>query len=89
MASAFSRIDIGVVRLWGDWDFAGAERAFTDGLRLNPSYATGRQWFAGYLVATGRSERAVREARRALRLDPFSRMITAGQSMERPSRAAV
>jgi tetratricopeptide (TPR) repeat protein len=39
---------------------------------LNPSYAAAHTWYAHYLVAVGRFEESVAEAKRALELDPFS-----------------
>ncbi|HJQ24562.1 MAG TPA: winged helix-turn-helix domain-containing protein [Blastocatellia bacterium] len=55
-----------------DWDWPGAEKAFQRALALNPNYATAHQWYANYLVATGRRREAIREIKRALELDPLS-----------------
>jgi len=50
--------------LWRyDWDWPGAEREFKRALELNPSYATGRQW---YLYGSGaRSRASPKSARRS------------------------
>jgi TolB-like protein len=58
-----------------DWDWPGAEKRFQQALELNPNYATGRQWYANYLLATGRTREAIREIKQALELDPLSMSI--------------
>jgi len=62
--------------LWRyDWDWSGAEREFKRALELNPSYATGRQWYGWYLYGLGRTVESVAEMGRAARLDPQSPWI--------------
>jgi TolB-like protein/DNA-binding winged helix-turn-helix (wHTH) protein/tetratricopeptide (TPR) repeat protein len=63
---------LGQVRMVLEWDWAGAESEFKRAIELNPSYAAAHVWYAHYLVAVGRSEEGVAEAKRALELDPFS-----------------
>jgi tetratricopeptide (TPR) repeat protein len=58
-----------------DWDWAGAEQAFRRALELNPNYATTRQWYANYLLATGRADQALAEIRRACELEPCSLIL--------------
>ncbi|HET8670969.1 MAG TPA: tetratricopeptide repeat protein, partial [Candidatus Saccharimonadales bacterium] len=58
-----------------DWDWAGAEKEFHQALELNPNYATAHQWYANYLLATGRTREAIREIKEALDLDPLSMSI--------------
>jgi TolB-like protein/DNA-binding winged helix-turn-helix (wHTH) protein/Flp pilus assembly protein TadD len=53
-------------------DFAGAERDFRRAVELNPSYATGHQWYAGHLWNMGRFAEARREIELAYKLDPLS-----------------
>ena len=59
-------------KFYFDWDWAGAEREYRRAIELNPGYATGHQWYSEFLVAMGRHEEAVAEARRAYELDPLS-----------------
>jgi TolB-like protein/Tfp pilus assembly protein PilF len=60
-------------KLFHEWDWQGAEREFQRAIQLNPSYEfVARPWYAFELSALGRHSEAVDEARRALRLDPFS-----------------
>jgi eukaryotic-like serine/threonine-protein kinase len=58
-----------------DWDWAGAEREYKRALELNPGYATAHQWYAEFLIATGATESALAEIRRAQELDPLSPII--------------
>ncbi len=64
------------VRLWYEWDWAGAEAGFQRALELDPSYATAHHWYAilqGVLKQPG----AIQHARRARELDPLSIVIGA------------
>ena len=53
-------------------DWAAAEREFSRGIALNPSYATAHFYYANYLLTVGRSAEAIEEAGRARALDPVS-----------------
>ncbi len=66
---------LGWVRLAYDWDWAGAEKAFQKAIDLDPRYPTAHQWYAICLLATGRVEAALREARLAQQLDPGSLIL--------------
>jgi DNA-binding SARP family transcriptional activator/TolB-like protein/Flp pilus assembly protein TadD len=52
-------------------EFAAAEREFRKAIELGPNDARAHFWHSILLVAIGRGEEALREARRALELDPF------------------
>ena len=58
-----------------EWDWVSAEREFRRAIELQPSYATGHQWFAEYLVMRGRFAEAEAEARLANELDPLSTVM--------------
>jgi len=59
--------------LWHrDWDFAGAEREFEQGIRLNPSYATAHHEYSHLLMTLGRADEALAESQHYLELDPLS-----------------
>ena len=74
---AHAHASLGYVALYYDWNWAEAERSFTRAIALNPSYSTGRQWYANFLTARGRFDEAVAEMRRARELDPLS-LIASG-----------
>ena len=61
------------------WDFAGAEADYKRALQLNPSYATGHQWYADLLRSMGRAQEARREIETAYKLDPLSPSITSAK----------
>ena len=54
-----------------EWDWAGAEREFQAALRLNPN-ADAHTYNAHFLRQEGKFEESIREARRAVDLDPVS-----------------
>lgn len=56
-----------------DWEAAGNE--YRTAIRLNPNYATARQWYAEHLAFRGNLEEALVEIDVALELDPFSMVI--------------
>ena len=69
---AEARTSLAFLKSWYDWDRPGAEVEFQRALDLNPNYATAHQWYAIHLTAVGRLDVALREARRAVELDPLS-----------------
>ncbi len=66
---------LGFAKLY-DWNWSGAEQSLRRAIELNPSYAPVRIWHASYLICTGRTEEAIREAGRARELDPLSPIVT-------------
>ncbi|HSR68125.1 MAG TPA: winged helix-turn-helix domain-containing protein, partial [Acidobacteriota bacterium] len=85
--SAEALVALAWIRWVRDWDWDESERLFRQALRLNPSYATGHQWFAVLLEAAARREEdnggreeAAYHAAEAQRLDVLSPIvhITAG-----------
>ena len=73
LAEAHTTLGSAIMSYDYDWETAG--RHFRRALDLNPNYATGHQWYAGYLAAVGRTDEAVDEARKAAELDPLSDAI--------------
>ena len=62
-----------------EFDWQAAERGFRQAIEWNRNYGTARFYYANFLVAFGRFEEAIVEAREALRLDPVS--LPAGTNM--------
>jgi eukaryotic-like serine/threonine-protein kinase len=60
------------IKLYRDWDWAGAERAFRSALELNPSLAPAHAHYAWYLNLVGRQDEAVAEMKRAQQVDPLT-----------------
>jgi len=69
---AEAHLSIGEIRLYQDWDFAGAEKELKKAIELNPNYSTGHQWYGEFLSLMARPEEAIRQLQTALTLDPLS-----------------
>jgi serine/threonine-protein kinase len=63
---------LGFIHLVYDWDGPAAEQAFSRALDLNPTLASARLSYAGYLATQARYDEATNEIRRATDLDPLS-----------------
>ena len=55
-----------------DWDTRTALEAFERALELDPNSIPGRGWYTWALLAGGRPQEAVEQARRIVQLDPQS-----------------
>lgn len=55
-----------------NWERQDAEREFLRAIKDKPAYGPAHQWYSSYLVAVGRIDEAIDEARRAAELDPLS-----------------
>ena len=63
---------LGLVKLYYEWDWLGADAAFRQAIALNPDYAPTHQWYSIYLMAAGRAAEAFREIQLARQRDPLS-----------------
>ena len=63
---------LALVKLWGDWDWAGAEREFQRALELNPGLALTRMYYAEMLLHQKRFEEALHQIRLVEESDPVS-----------------
>jgi DNA-binding winged helix-turn-helix (wHTH) protein/tetratricopeptide (TPR) repeat protein len=68
--------DLGAHKMVVDRDWAGAERDIRHAIELNPKFDEVHYLYSFYLVAMGRFDEAIAEAKRALELDPLSLRIT-------------
>ena len=69
---AEAHTSLGLVKVYYDHDWAGAEREFRKALKLNPDLALAHQRLGTYLTFMGRFEESIRHYETALELDPFS-----------------
>lgn len=69
---AEAHTSLGLVKVYYDHDWAGAEKELGKALKLNPDLALAHQRFGTYLTFMGRFEEATRHYETALELDPFS-----------------
>jgi TolB-like protein/Tfp pilus assembly protein PilF len=65
------------VKLYHEWDWAGAERSFLRANELNPNLAFNHYHYAWYLALFDRLDEAIAEHQRAQELDPFTPVHTA------------
>jgi tetratricopeptide (TPR) repeat protein len=65
------------VRMYSEWDWAGAEQAFRRANELNPNLAMNHYHYAWYHALFGRMDEALEEHRRAQALDPLTPVHTA------------
>jgi DNA-binding winged helix-turn-helix (wHTH) protein/Tfp pilus assembly protein PilF len=69
---AEAHASLGFVKLYFDWDWAGAEAEFQRAIVLAPNYAASHEWYSIFLLAAGRPEDAFREIQLARQPDPLS-----------------
>jgi serine/threonine-protein kinase len=74
---AEAHASLGLVKVFYDWDWAGAETEYRRATELNPGYASAHHWYGWYLALMGRLDQATAEMKRAQELDPLSLEITA------------
>ena len=67
-----AHISLATSLMLNDWDWVNSEKEFKAGLELSPNYATGRHWYAEWLLFTGNLSEAVSEISKAVDLDPVS-----------------
>ena len=75
---------LGMLLCTSDLNIGGSISEFQRAIALNPNYATAHHWYGnGPLLALGRFDEAIAEAKRAIELDPLSPIINAdlGQNL--------
>ncbi|HSK74751.1 MAG TPA: protein kinase, partial [Pyrinomonadaceae bacterium] len=70
LAEAYT--SLGITAFGYDWDFKEAERLFKRSLELNPNYGEAHLWYAHLLSQQGKNEQALKEMRRAEKLNTVS-----------------
>ena len=73
---ASAHVSLGMVAHWYGWDWAAAEREFTEAIRIRPSDPRPHDFYAWLLASVGRYDQALAEAKRAQELDPVSAEAT-------------
>lgn len=61
-----------LIKMYFDWDYAGAEDEFKRGVALNPGSASVHMWYGWYLALMERFDESLNELQRARELDPLS-----------------
>jgi len=63
---------LGMVALYYEWDWKGAEREFKKAIDLSPGYSGGYSWDSLYFAAVGETSQALQQALKAQEMDPMS-----------------
>ena len=66
---------LGLVKVYYDHDWEGAESEFRKAIRLNPDLVSAHQRYGSLLTFMGRFEESLRHYEMALELDPFSLQV--------------
>jgi len=69
---AEARTSLAFIKHRWDWGGEEAEKEFQLAIKYKPTYAPAHQWYSSYLVAMGRFDEAIAEAKRAEELEPLS-----------------
>lgn len=73
---AEAHASLGLVKVFYEWDWDGAEKEYRRAIELNPGYASAHHWYGWYLALMGRLDQATGEMKSAQELDPLSLEIT-------------
>src|SRR5258705_1739983 len=69
---------LAIIKMYFDWDYAGAEQEFKRGIALNPCSALIHMWYGWYLGLMGRLDESFKEMQGAQELDPLSATNNSG-----------
>ena len=73
LAEAHASLGLAYMQFKGNLE--AAERELSEAIRLNPSYATARQWYSGVLHSQLRLDDALEHAQLAIGLDPLAHIM--------------
>jgi tetratricopeptide (TPR) repeat protein len=73
---AEAQTQVAHVTAFYEWDVQTAEREFQRAIELNPNYAFAHHWYALFLSAIEKHEKALAEEKHAQQLDPLSPVIS-------------
>ncbi len=68
---------VGSVKLWLEWDWAGAEASFRRAIKLNASYVSAHRYYGHLLSNLDRHTESAMEMRKAREVDPLSPIMHA------------
>jgi len=78
---AEAHYSLGLVKMFYDWDWKGAEKELKKAIELSPNSAEAHDGYAAYLSAKGKIDQAIAEAEIAVDLDPLSWYFNANLGM--------
>ena len=68
---------LGMIKLYSDWDYAGAEKDLRRAMELNPSLGEAHRDYSWYLFLIGRRDEALAEMKRAQEVEPLTPLFAA------------
>jgi serine/threonine-protein kinase len=74
LAEAFTTL--AYISFLHDWNWEAAEKDFLEAIARKPRYAVAHQWYAELLMALGRHDEAIEQARQALQIEPTSPILS-------------
>jgi tetratricopeptide (TPR) repeat protein len=69
---AEAHASLGLIKMYHDWDWSGAEREYKRAIELDPRSGQGYLRYGTYLQLMGRFDESIPSFKRALALDPLS-----------------
>ena len=63
---------LGQIKLFDEWDWAGAEKDLRHAIALNPSLPEAQRMYSWYLLLIGRGNEAIAAMERAIEIDPLN-----------------
>ena len=69
---------LAIIKMYFDWDYAGAEQEFKRAIALNPGSALIHMWYGWYLGLMGRFDESFKEMQGAQERDPLSAANNSG-----------
>ena len=71
-ALAETEAALGQIKLFEEWDWAGAEKDLRHAIALNPSLPEAQRMYSWYLLLVGRTDEAIAAMKRAVEVDPLN-----------------
>ena len=72
----------GMIKLYSDWDYPGAQKDLKRAIELNPSLGEAHRDYAWYLFLIGRREEALAEMKRAQEVEPLTPLFYADRGWQ-------
>ena len=69
---AEAHIAVGVVKIYYEYDWVGAEKALIRAIEINPGLGSAHFYYSLYHIALGHTDEAMAELKRAFELDPLA-----------------
>jgi tetratricopeptide (TPR) repeat protein len=73
---------LGMIKLYSDWDYAGAEKDLRRAMELNPSIGEAHRDYSWYLFLIGRRDEALAEMKRAQEVEPLTPLFAADRGWQ-------